>query len=70
MMQVGAIPQKESCSDWALQLEPMKLESQVIVDQHATVNLYPSLGHLARHIKKVCQVLKLFALASKALIAS
>ena len=25
-------------SDWALQLEPMKLESLVIVDQHATVN--------------------------------
>ncbi len=28
-------------SDWALQLEPMKLESLVIVDQHATVNTFP-----------------------------
>jgi len=31
----------------------MKLESLVIVDQHATVNLYPSLGHLARHIAEI-----------------
>ena len=37
-------------SDCSLQLENMKLESLVIVDQHATVNLYLSLVHTARHI--------------------
>ena len=40
-------------SDWALQLEPMKLESLVIVDQHATVNTFPGLVHTARHTTKV-----------------
>ena len=40
-------------SDWALQLEPMKLESLVIVDQHATVNTFPGLVHTARHVTKV-----------------
>ncbi len=28
-------------SDWSLQLDSMKLESLVIVDQHATVNTFP-----------------------------
>ena len=37
-------------SDCSLQLENMKVESLVIVDQHATVNLYLSLVHTARHI--------------------
>ena len=37
-------------ADWSLQLETMKSESLVIVDQHATVNLYLSLVHTARHI--------------------
>ena len=36
-------------SDWALQLECMKVESLVIVDQHATVNTFPGLVHTARH---------------------
>lgn len=36
--------------DWSLQLETMNLELRVIVDQHATVKLYPSLVHTARHI--------------------
>ena len=40
-------------SDWALQLEPMKLESLVIADQHAAVNTFPGLVHTARHITKV-----------------
>ena len=31
----------------------MKLESLVIVDQHATVNTFPGLVHTARHITKV-----------------
>ncbi len=36
-------------SDCTLQLEYMKLESLVIVDQHATVNTFPGLVHTARH---------------------
>ena len=39
-------------SDWSLQLDSMKLESLVIVDQHATVNTFPGLVHTARHTKK------------------
>ena len=35
-------------SDCTLQLEYMKLESLVIVDQHATVNTFPGLVHTAR----------------------
>ncbi len=36
-------------SDWSLQPDSMKLESLVIVDQHATVNTFPGLVHTARH---------------------
>ena len=36
-------------SDWSLQLDSMKSESLVIVDQHATVNTFPGLVHTARH---------------------
>src|SRR4026208_1052261 len=36
-------------SDCRLQLAYMKLESLVIVDQHATVNTFPGLVHTARH---------------------
>ena len=36
-------------SDCSLQLDYMKLESLVIVDQHATVNTFPGLVHTARH---------------------
>jgi hypothetical protein len=43
-----------SCSDCRLQLAYMKLESQVIVDQHATVNLYLDLVHTARHMLGMC----------------
>src|SRR6266496_3883490 len=39
--------------DWSLQLDSMKLESLVIVDQNATVNTFPGLVHTARHITKV-----------------
>jgi hypothetical protein len=35
--------------DCTLQLECMKSESLVIVDQHATVNTFPGLVHTARH---------------------
>ena len=41
-------------SDCSLQLDYMKLESLVIVDQHATVNTFSSLVHTARHTMRVC----------------
>ena len=40
-------------SDCSLQLDCMKLESLVIVDQHAAVNTFPGLVHTARHITGV-----------------
>ncbi len=40
-------------SDWSLQLDFMKEESLVIVDQHAMVNTFPGLVHTARHTTKV-----------------
>ena len=36
-------------SDWSLQLDSMKVESLVIADQHAAVNMFPGLLHTARH---------------------
>ena len=45
----GLIPKNRLSSDWSLQLGTMKLESLVIVDQHATVNTFPGLVHTARH---------------------
>ena len=43
------IPKNYLSSDWTLQLESMKLESLVIVDQRATVNTFSGLVHTARH---------------------
>ena len=43
------IPKSCLSSDCPLQLEGMKLESLVIVDQHATVNTFSGLVHTARH---------------------
>ena len=43
------IPKSRLSSDWGLQLDPMKLESLVIADQHAAVNTFPGLVHTARH---------------------
>ncbi len=40
-------------SDWSLQPDFMKVESLVIVDQHATVNTFPGLVYIARHTTKV-----------------
>ena len=40
-------------SDRSLQLESVKPESLVIVDQHATVNTFPGLVHTARHTTRV-----------------
>lgn len=45
----GIIPKSYLSSDWGLQLDPMKSESLVIVEQHATVNTFPGLVHTARH---------------------
>ena len=39
--------------DWSLQLGSMKVESLVIVDQHATVNTFPGLVHTDRRTTKV-----------------
>ncbi len=47
--EVEPIPKSRLSSDCTLQLEYMKLESLVIVDQHATVNTFPGLVHTARH---------------------
>ena len=44
--------------DWSLQLDSMKLESLVIVDQHATVNTFPGLVHTARHTMGVGSILR------------
>ncbi len=43
-------------SDWSLQLDSMKLESLVIVDQRATVNTFPGLVRTARHTTKVVSI--------------
>ena len=50
---VEQIPKKYLSSDCSLQLESMKSESLVIVDQHATVNLYLGLVLPARHALEV-----------------
>ena len=47
------IPKSHLSSDCSLQLDYMKLESLVIVDQHATVNTFPGLVHTARHVMGV-----------------
>ena len=46
----GANPNKADRSpDRSLQLDCVKSESLVIVDQHVTVNTFPGLVHTARH---------------------
>ena len=60
MTQVGANPQTFPRSDCSLQLESMKLESLVIADQHAAVNMYPSLVHTARHTLGIDMTSSLF----------
>ena len=47
--EVKQIPKRYLSSDCTLQLECMKLELLVIVDQRATVNTFPGLVHTARH---------------------
>jgi hypothetical protein len=48
-------------SDCPLQLEGMKVESLVIVDQHATVNTFPGLVHTARHTMGIGLTRRLWA---------
>ncbi len=43
------IPKAYLSPDWSLQLDSMKLESLVIADQHAAVDMFPGLVHTARH---------------------
>ena len=50
---VEPIPKTNPSSDWSLQLDSMKQESLVIVDQNATVNTFPGLVHTARHAMEV-----------------
>jgi len=53
MVRIGGILKNHRSSDCSLQFENMKMESLVIVDQHATVNLYLSLVLTARHALEV-----------------
>ena len=46
------IPKTSLSSDWSLQFDSMKLESLVIADQHAAVNMFPGLVHTARQAMK------------------
>ncbi len=48
-LKLKLISKSRLSSDWSLQLDSMKSESLVIVDQHATVNTFPGLVHTARH---------------------
>ena len=60
-MQDGDIKQilkRYLSSDCTLQLECMKLELLVIVDQRATVNTFPGLVHTARHTMGVGSTLR------------
>ena len=50
---VMQISKSHLSSDWSLQLDSMKSESLVIVDQHATVNTFPGLVHTARQAMEV-----------------
>ena len=52
------IPKRCLSSDCTLQLECMKLELLVIVDQRATVNAFPGLVHTARHTMGVGSTLR------------
>ena len=53
MAQAGANPKSRLSPDCSLQLESMKLESLVIVDQHATVKSYLGLVLPARHALEI-----------------
>jgi hypothetical protein len=50
---------KDFYSDYFLQLENIKLELQVIVNQNVTVNLFSGLVHTARHAMEIYFIWKL-----------
>ncbi len=56
--EVKQILKRYLSSDCTLQLECMKLELLVIVDQRATVNTFPGLVHTARHTMEVGYTLR------------
>ena len=53
LVRVSKSQKTQLSSDCRLQLACMKPESLVIVDQHATVNMFLSLVHTARQATKV-----------------
>ena len=59
MFKLEQISKSFLSSDCGLKLAHMKLESLVIVDQHATVNLYTDLVHTARHALGISFILNL-----------
>ena len=52
--EVELISKASPSPDWSLQLDSMKLESLVIVNQNVTVNTFPGVVHTARHAMGVC----------------
>ncbi len=50
--EVEQISKTGPSSDWRLKFASMKVESLVIADQHAAVNMYLSLVHTARQATK------------------
>ena len=58
LVRVSQSQKADLSADWRLQLASMKLESLVIVDQHATVNTFPGLVHTARHVMEVGSTLR------------
>ena len=51
-MKIVANPKTSPGSDCHLKLDDMKLELQVIADQHAAVNMYPDPVHTACQFDK------------------
>ena len=47
--EVELISKTSPSSDWSLQLDSMKLESLVILNQNVRVNTFPGVVHTARH---------------------
>ena len=47
--EVEQISKASLSSDWSLQLDSMKLESLVILNQNVRVNTFPGVVHTARH---------------------
>ena len=52
--EVEQISKNGLSSDWSLQLDSMKSESLVILNQHVRVNTFPGVVHTARHAMGAC----------------